>query len=302
MAKYRRLRAPASSANLGPGFDCLGLALSPYLTCDFTEAPQLSIEVTGVDAREISTGPDNFIWQTALSVAEGQGQALPPLHLKTHNEIPLGKGLGSSAAALVAGVVIANEVLNLGWSKREVLSEAASREGHPDNVAACVHGGIVAAALENDVAHAVSLAIPAGLAASVVSPDFPLPTKQARQALPTDYSRADLVFNLQRATLLVAALAAGRLDALPQALADRVHQPYRESLVPGLHEILKLQAPGLYGCCLSGAGPSVLVFHEAANPNAVQQVQRIFAQHGRHSEILATNIDRQGYTLDETSE
>lgn len=299
MAKRWRLRAPASSANLGPGFDCLGLALSPYLTCDFTEAPQLFIEVSGVDSHEISTGADNFIWQTAVSVAERAGRTLPPLRLRTHNEIPLGKGLGSSAAALVAGVVIANEVLGLGWTKREVLSEAARREGHPDNVAACVYGSIVAAALEGDTATAVRLAVPHGLAASVVSPDFPLPTKQARKALPADYPRVDLVFNLQRATLLVAALATGHLDALPQALADRVHQPYRECLVPGLSEILKLEVPGLYGCTLSGAGPSVLVFHEANNGDAVQHVQRIFAQHGHHSEVLATSIDRNGYTLDE---
>lgn len=301
MAKTWRLVSPASSANLGPGFDCLGLALSPYLTCEFTEAPHLFIEVSGVDAQEISTGPDNFIWQTAVSVAESQGKVLPPLRLKTHNEIPLGKGLGSSAAALVAGVVIANEVLGLGWSKREVLSEAARREGHPDNVAACVYGSIVAAALEDEVATAVRLEVPAGLAASVVSPDFPLPTKQARKALPADYPRADLVFNLQRATLLIAALATGDLAALPQALGDRVHQPYRESLVPGLSEILKLKVPGLYGCALSGAGPSVLVFHEANSAEAVQHVQRIFAQHGRHSDVLATSIDRNGYTLDVVS-
>lgn len=301
MAKRWRIEAPASSANLGPGFDCLGLAFHPHLRCEFALAPELRIEVSGVDADEISAGDDNFIWQTAVSVAERMGRQMPALHLRTHNEIPLGKGLGSSAAALVAGVVMASEVLGLGWGKSEVLSEAARREGHPDNVAACVYGSLVASALVGEVASAVRLELPAGLAASVVSPDFPLPTKQARQALPTHYSRADLVFNLQRATLLVAALAMGKLSVLGQGMADRAHQPYRECLVPGLREILQLQMPGLYGCALSGAGPSVLVFHEAGRPEAVSAVQAIFAQHGHQSQLLTNRMDHEGYTLHEIS-
>jgi homoserine kinase len=131
----------------------------------------------------------------------------------------------------------------------------------------------------------------------VVVPDFLLPTKQARQALPAEYRRADVVFNIQHAATLVAALAAGELEALGYALADRIHQPYRAGLVPGLEEILKLQAPGLFGCCLSGAGPSVLVFHDAKRPEAAELVRDVFAKSGRASEVLATAIDREGYTL-----
>ena len=135
-----KVRVPASSANLGPGFDALGLALGIHLRVRFRGAPQLSIRSTGRDADLISTSEDNLIWQTALKVASDVGKTMPPVELEIANDIPIGKGLGSSAAALTAGVVIAEDVLHLGWSRDKILDEAARIEGHPDNVAACVLG------------------------------------------------------------------------------------------------------------------------------------------------------------------
>lgn len=293
-----RVRVPASSANLGPGFDALGLALSVYLSCRFRPAPALSIRVTGRDAAQISTGEDNLIWQTALDVARDTGSALPPIELEIDNSIPLGKGMGSSAAALTAGVVIADRLLGLNWSPHSILNEAARIEGHPDNVAACVLGSVVASAIDSGgVARAVRLELPGHFLASVIVPDFPLPTKEARRALPDHYSKADTVFNVQRAALLIAALATGSTSAFPAAFEDRLHQPYREPLVPGLAAILKLRAPGLLGCTLSGAGPSVLVFYEKGHEQVCDLVRQIFAHHGRASEILHSGIDRHGYTL-----
>src|ERR1700674_4702196 len=143
-----KLRVPASSANLGPGFDALGLALGIYLECRFEESEQLSIAAKGRDAGCISTSEDNLIWQTALAVARDVGGALPPIELEIDNHIPIGKGLGSSAAALTAGVVIADHLLGLHWKRLRILDEAAQIEGHPDNVAACVLGSIVAAAID----------------------------------------------------------------------------------------------------------------------------------------------------------
>jgi homoserine kinase len=295
----RRVRVPASSANLGPGFDALGLALDLYLECRFRPAPALAIRAAGRDAGEISTGPDNLIWQTARRVAADVGRPLEPIELDIHNEIPLGKGLGSSAAALTAGVVIANEILGLGWDRHRILDEAARIEGHPDNVAACVLGAIVASAIDSEGrARAVRLDMNPHYNVAVVVPDFVLATSRAREVLPDTYSRADAVFNVQRSALLIVALATGVTSAFPTALEDRLHQPYRFPLVPGLEEIARLRAPGLLGCTLSGAGPSILVFHERGHEAVCELVRGIFESHGRYSEVVCRGIAHDGYTLD----
>jgi homoserine kinase len=292
------VRVPASSANLGPGFDALGLALSVYLTCRFRPAATLVIRASGRDAALISTGEDNLIWQTAVSVARQHNQPMPPLEIEIENDIPLGKGMGSSAAALTAGVVIADHMLGLGWKPLRILDEAARLEGHPDNVAACVLGSIVASAIDSGgVTRAVRLDLPLKFGIGVVVPDFDLPTSKARSVLPDSYSREDAVFNVQRAALLIAALAAGSISAFPAALEDRFHQPYRAALVPGLKEILRLRAPGLLGCTLSGAGPSILVFYESGYQSVCGLVRQIFEHHGHQAEVLDTHIPRGGYEV-----
>ena len=295
------VRVPASSANLGPGFDALGLAFGLYLTCRFAPAPRLSIAVQGRDAAAISTGEDNFIWQTALRVAADLGRELPPVALTIENDIPLGKGLGSSAAALTAGVVIADRMLGLGWPITRILDEAARLEGHPDNVAACVLGSIVASAIDgHGIARAVRLEMPPRFGVAVVVPDFVLPTKEARAALPEQYAKADCIFNVQRSALLIAALATGNVSAFPAALEDRLHQPYRAKLVPGLDEMLKLRAPGLLGCALSGAGPSILVFFERGSEEVCDLIRQIFALHGHAAEICFAPVAQDGLSIMES--
>ena len=297
------VRVPASSANLGPGFDALGLALGIYLTCRFRASDRLRITVTGRDAESISADEDNLIWQTATTVARNCGERLQPVSLRIENDIPLGKGLGSSAAALTAGVVIADKLLGLGWKPLRILDEAAQIEGHPDNVAACVLGSIVASAIDSGgVARAVRLELPPHYEIAVIVPDFPLPTAEARAVLPQTYSKQDAIFNVQRAALLTAALATGATHAFPTALEDRFHQPYRCPLVPGLEEILRLRAPGLLGCTLSGAGPSILVFYERGHDEVCDLVRQIFALHRKNAVVLRTNIATQGYTLQENLE
>jgi homoserine kinase len=297
------LRVPASSANLGPGFDALGLALGVYLTCRFRRSGELVISAEGRDAGQISLGRDNLIWQTAATVAESHGAEMPPIELEIRNDIPLGKGMGSSAAALTAGVVIADQLLDLRWKPLRILDEAARLEGHPDNVAPCTLGSIVASAIDSGgVTRAVRLDLPQRFGLAVVVPDFDLPTSKARSVLPDSYSRADAVFNVQRASLLIAALAAGSTAAFPAALEDRFHQPYREALVPGLHDILRLRAPGLLGCTLSGAGPSILVFYERGNESVCDLVRQIFHLNGHDSETLYANIAPCGFELSEERE
>jgi len=293
-----QVRVPASSANLGPGFDSLGLALGIYLTCRFETAARLSIRVAGRDAAQIPTSEDNLIWRTALAVASDVGDTLPPITLEINNDIPLGKGLGSSAAALTAGVVIADHLLGLRWKPNRILDEAAKIEGHPDNVAACVLGSIVASATDvGGAVRAVRVELPSSYGVAVVVPDFVLPTSESRHVLPATYSKADAVFNVQRSALLIAALATGATSAFPAALEDRMHQPYRYPLVPGLEEMIKLRAPGLLGCALSGAGPSILVFYERGSEQVCDLVRQIFALHGHSSETLCVPIARDGYQL-----
>jgi homoserine kinase len=274
------------------------MALEVYLTCRFEPAPRLSIRATGRDAEIISTSEDNLIWQTALQVAKDVGGVLPPVTLIIENDIPIGKGLGSSAAALTAGVVMADHLLDLHWKPLRILDEAARIEGHPDNVAACVLGSIVASAMDSGgVARAVRLELPSRYGVGVVVPDFILPTSEARAVLPDSYSRADTVFNVQRSALLIGALTTGTTSAFPAALEDRLHQPYRAKLVPGLDEMVRLRAPGLLGCVLSGAGPSVLVFYEKGCEQVCDLVRQIFAFHGHQSDILWAHIADRGYEV-----
>ncbi len=295
---FRKLRVPASSANLGPAFDALALALGVYLECRFRPADQLAIHVAGRDAASISSGEDNLIWQTAVRIAGDMKRTMPPIELHISNSIPLGKGLGSSAAALTAGVVIADAMLGLRWSRGRVLDEAARIEGHPDNVAACVHGSIVASATDaRDVTHAARLELHPRFGIAVVVPDFLLPTVEARRVLPKTYSRADVIFNIQRSALLITALATGITDAFPTALEDRLHQPYRAALVPGLDEIIGLRMKGLLGCALSGAGPSILVFYQRGYEHVCQSVQHVFTAHGKDSEVMLTELATSGYEL-----
>ncbi len=300
---WARIQVPASSANLGPGFDAVGMALGIYLECRFRTAGSVSIEVSGRDAALIPADESNLIWQTAQEVARQAGPGhtplpLPPIELQIRNDIPIGKGLGSSAAALTAGVVIADRLLGLHWKPLRILDEAARIEGHPDNVGACVLGSIVASAIDSGgVARAVRLDLPARFGVAVVVPDFELPTTQARAVLPDCYSRADAVFNVQRAALLMAALATGTITAFPAALEDRFHQPFREKLVPGLEEALRLRAPGLLGCALSGAGPSIIVFYERGCEPVCDLIRQIFTLAGHDSEVLFTHVPERGYSL-----
>ena len=295
MSPQRTVRVPASSANLGPGFDTLGLALEIFLTCRFGPAEELRITAWGLDSDKVPLDESNLIWQTAMSVAQGLGKTMPPLAIEAVNEIPIGKGLGSSAAALTAGVAIANEALELGWDEHRLLDEAARIEGHPDNVAAAVLGSMTTAAIGADgVTRAVRLEVPDSFSIAVVTPNFELPTSEMRAVLPECYPKEDAVFNLQRATLLVAALATGSKDVFPEALADRMHQPFRAAQVPGMEAILKLRAPGLLGCALSGAGPSMLVFCETGSEHVVGHVSDEFEKVGQSSEVRFPRIDREG--------
>ena len=280
------LRLPATSANLGPGFDALGLAMSLYLTIDAVESPDatFAIEATGRDRELCGTLENNLILDTYIDVVRKAGNVPTPLYLTLHNEIPLGMGCGSSAAALLAGVLLANHFGNsggLGWSGYEVMEEACRREGHPDNVAACWLGGMTASAVEQRrdreriITASCGRELIWGLMLAV--PSVGLATEKARALLPTTYSRLDAVTNVQHTALLVAAFALGRSDLLRTAMKDCLHQPYRSEACPLLSALLPIaDRDGVFGVALSGAGPSVLMIFERENaPDVRAAVQEM---------------------------
>ena len=253
-----RMRLPATSANLGPGFDAVGLALGIYLTVEARErALGFGVSASGRDAERVGLVKGNLLLETYRDLAP----AGPGLDLVVENGIPLGMGLGSSAAALVAGVLLANHFGELGLSRQEMLEEACLREGHPDNVAACLLGGFTVSAMAQGKVSAASFPwsnLPWKI--FVALPTESLATEKARALLPDSYSRADAVANVQATGLLVSAFAQGRADLLEAAMRDRLHQPYREQACPLLPRLLTLTGTGgVHGVALSGAGPSVLL-------------------------------------------
>jgi len=257
------LRLPATSANLGPGFDSLGLAMALSLTIDaeVSENGAFAIEATGRNADLCSIVDNNLILTTYVDVLAYAGRFSPRLYLKLHNEIPLGMGCGSSAAALLAGVFLANHFGQLNWTSQQILEEACRHEGHPDNVAACFYGGMTVSAMfgSSDVKTATYREnINWNLLLAL--PSVSLSTSKARALLPEHYSRADAVANIQTTALLVSAFALRRSDLLAIAMQDRIHQPYRMEACPLLPRLLPLSGThGILGVALSGAGPSVLL-------------------------------------------
>lgn len=293
MADALSLRLPATSANLGPGFDALGLAMNFALHIDARESDAFSIAATGRNAAQTGDVDDSLVLETYRGVLLAQGIEAPLLHLELRNEIPLGMGCGSSAAALVAGVELASHFGGLGWSKQQILTEASLREGHPDNVAACVLGGLTVSSMtpEGEVS---ALAVQPAVAWSLllVQPAASLSTKKARALLPDSYSKADAIFNVQRVAMLTAAFAQGRGDLLASAMQDRLHQPYRAEVCPLVQVLSPLAgSAGILGVALSGAGPSVLLVLEPGHvAEAMQQVGASLKRAGLEAELFHTSI------------
>jgi homoserine kinase len=255
-----RLRLPATSANLGPGFDAAAVALDCHLEIEAEPAAELSIEATGRDREQCSRLENHLILEIYKKLLESNGRPAIPLAIRMKNEIPLGMGCGSSAAGRLAAICLAVHFGRLGWSAERILEEAAALEGHPDNAAACWLGGFVTTACEGRRVHVARAAPPSEWRAIVVLPAEPLATSEARAALPATYSRADVVANIQSLALLGLAFAQARGDLLRMAMRDRIHQPYRAPLCPLLPRLLPLAGEhGILGAALSGAGPSVLV-------------------------------------------
>ncbi|KAL0581397.1 Trihydroxynaphthalene reductase [Marasmius crinis-equi] len=329
------IKVPATSANIGPGFDVVGLSLSLHLTLTVTlpssattDAPYKQPEITysGEGADDVPLDPyKNLTTRVALYVLRCNDINLFPSHIKihAHNEIPFGRGLGSSGAAVIAGVILGNELGKLDLPTERLLDFALMVERHPDNVTAALVGGFVGSYLreldEKDTAaasvplsevlpeyppdageswglnppappqgigHYVRFGWSSSIKAVAIIPRFELSTAKARDVLPTQYSRKDLIFNLQRLAVLTTALAQSPPDPdlIYEAMKDRIHQPYRKALIPGLPEvtsqILPSTHPGLLGICLSGAGPTILALATEGFEAIAEDARKIFRSKG----------------------
>lgn len=271
---------PASSANVGCAFDCAAIALGLYLRVSATPIQSgLEVNYSGANADQVPRDKSNLLVKTMERAAAVSGAPLPSLRLDVQNEIPLGVGLGSSAAAIVAGILLANEFCGSKLSQTEILRLAVAIEGHPDNVAAALHGGFVVASAPQDAANVLfsKADVLAALDFVAIIPDVPLPTEKARAVLPGQYSRADVVANLQRTALLTARFFSGG-ELSPELFGDALHQPYRAPLVPGIAECLAFQHPGLAGVFLSGAGSAVMAI---ARHSAAEIGEALVAEFGR---------------------
>jgi homoserine kinase len=258
------LRLPATSANLGSGFDTAAIALDFYLEIEAEPAAEFSIAATGRDSERCGQLENNLILDLYKSLLRDHGKTVVPLAIRMANGIPLGMGCGSSAAGRLAAIALAAHFGQLGWSSERILEEACALEGHPDNAAACWLGGFVAAACEGRTVHVARVAPPAEWRAIVVFPAEPLATCKARAVLPASYSRADVVANIQSVAMLGLAFAQGRADLLRVAMSDAIHQPYRAPMCPLLPRLLPLAGShGILGTALSGAGPAMLVVLES---------------------------------------
>lgn len=291
------VRVPGTTANCGPGFDTIGIACTIYndLTLTLSEQEGFSLTVAGEGCGSIPTNDRNIALQAVRSLLKRVNHNFAGIGIKMNNNIPLARGLGSSAAAIVAGLVAANAATGNKLTKEELLAMATAQEGHPDNVAPAIFGGITISMLENDKPHSLRFTPPASLKMVVAVPDFGLSTKAARQVLPRAVSFQDAVFNVSRSALLIGALCQGQLGYLRYALEDRLHQPYRQKLIPGMPDVLAAAlGKGALGAALSGAGPCLIAFAVEEAAAIGEAMVAAFARHGVKANYLQLNIDTEG--------
>lgn len=302
------LKLPATSANLGPAFDTAAVALNLHLEVTARRAETFSISAEGRDRERCGEVEQNLILETYRRILIEDAQSIEPLHLEIKNEIPLGMGCGSSAAARLAGIALAVEFGQLNWSEERILATATFLEGHPDNVTACWLGGMTVSAVSMEAEDkpgqpgafprvaVARIDTPESWSTVIVFPREPVRTEESRRVLPAHYSRADVVENLQHCGLLVAAFASGKDELLRAAMQDRLHQPYRSEICPLLEDLQPLaNISGVLGVALSGAGPGMLLIVERklARDQFERQLERVLARHGDF-EVLHCDFESRG--------
>ncbi len=300
------VKVPATTANLGPGFDALGLALDLWNEAEFTATTdgRITVKVKGEGKGVLPTDESNAVAEAALLIHQLAGKPFTGMQIKCVNCVPLGSGLGSSSAAMLTGMLGANALLGNPYSREEILKLAIETEGHPDNVAPAMLGGLVASIIHEN--HVVSLRLTltsrrAPIHITVVLPDFDFPTKQARAILPQQIERRDAIHNISRAVIVTEAFRVGDMDMLGEAMEDKLHQPYRLPLIPGAQAAMNaMKQAGASAVALSGAGPSLIAFSSKAEAGIGESAKRAFAEAGLNSRVYQLKISRRGAEVKES--
>jgi homoserine kinase len=291
------VQVPATSANLGPGFDALGLALALHNEVVAEDGDGVTVRIEGEAADRLARDADNVVARGVILAHEAAGRPFKGCALTCVNRIPTARGLGSSAAAWVGGLVAGNAMLGTPLSRDALLALAARAEGHPDNVAAAMLGGLTVSCATASGVTAVALPVPATLAWVVLIPGITSATAEARAVLPVSVPREDAVFNVQRVALLLASLQAANPSALTTALEDRLHQPYRLKLFPWLPDVAAAaRHAGALGCVLSGAGPSLLAVVDGAGAPVARAMEAALHKAGVDGTARAFDVDAAGAT------
>ena len=284
-----RVAAPATTANLGPGYDCLGMALDLWNTIEVEVLPpdsEPSVQVSGEGAGELEPGQDNLVYRSMKFLFDEAGSAMPALRLKCHNEIPLARGLGSSAAAIAGGLASANTLSPVKFTPAALLEMAATIEGHPDNVAAAVYGGLRLVIADGQQLYTVPVNVPPDIHTVLFVPETRIATADARAVLPEKITVADAVHNVGRAALLVAGMATNHPEYLTVATQDRMHQPYRRPLFPAMKLLFQAALDaGDLGVFLSGSGSTVLALARGREMTVAYEMSEAARQAGVAGEV-----------------
>jgi homoserine kinase len=291
-----RAVVPATSANLGCAFDCAGLALNIHLKALFTptDSADLSLQFEGKTPERFPFDSSNLILRSLRLAADRLGAPRPRGHVAVDSDIPIGAGLGSSAAAVVAGLLLGARTSGQDVEPSQLLRWASEVEGHIDNAAAAYQGGLVFALGQGEGVTTVKAEFPEAIRIVVVTPAVEVPTKAAREVLPALYSRADVVHTLQRTAILAATCFSGRFELFPELFDDKLHHPYRHTLVPGIERCLRLRREGLLGVAISGSGSSVIAFARGNEDRIAHALEEIFSDEGIQSQALFTSADNNG--------
>ena len=292
------IKVPATSANLGPGFDALGLALNLWNVTEFTQAESFSLHIDGEGSDRLAPNEKNLIYRSAQKLYETVNRKIPPLSIHCSNQIPLASGLGSSAAAILTGILGANALLGSALTHEEILCLATEIEGHPDNIAPGLLGGLVVSTIENGTVISRQLPI-TPVHITVVTPEFNFPTAQARAVLPKQVSLKDAIHNISRAVLVTEAFRTGDLGLLGQAMSDTLHQPYRLPLIPGAQAAMDAgNKAGASAVALSGAGPSLIAFSLEHDPGIGLAMKQTFVSVGLSARVFELGVSHLGARVD----
>jgi homoserine kinase len=291
------VRVPATTANIGAGFDCLGAALTLYNQFSFSESEEFRITATGAEADRVSTDSSNLVYQAFTTLYQFLDRTSPSIRLDIAMDVPLARGLGSSATAIVGGLVGANLLAGSPLTQSEIADLATSIEGHPDNVVPALIGGcrLAASGLQRDQ-EICDVPWHSDVVPIVAIPNFELSTAEARRVLPDQYSRADAIFNTAHLGLLLRGLETGNADWLKAALQDRIHQPYRQALIKGYNSVYEAAiAAGAHGMVISGAGPTLLALAASNQAERVKTaMENAWTDQGITVQAKVLQIDTQG--------